>query len=101
MAPLTRIYFPRSGGGAVPGFFFSPFRLAVNWTLLTRTSHVGGNSTRQEPEVDLNAGLKEKKVEDVQNKRSWYRGLIIISTCSHCSTSEHTFSVSPVVQGLE
>jgi hypothetical protein len=32
------------GGGAVPGFFFKPLTLALMFLLLTRISHVGGNS---------------------------------------------------------
>jgi hypothetical protein len=34
----------RFGGGAVPGFFFKPRTLALIFLLLTRISHVGGNS---------------------------------------------------------
>ncbi len=34
-------------GGAVPGFFLIPFKLAVKAILLTRTSQVAGNSIGQ------------------------------------------------------
>lgn len=47
-------YFPISGGGAVPGFFFSPFKFAVICVPLTRTSQVGGNSIGHGSAFDLN-----------------------------------------------
>ena len=55
----VRAYLPMSGGGAVPGFFLSPFILAVSWVLFTRTSHVGGNSMRHGTVFDRNEPTPE------------------------------------------
>ena len=59
-----------SGGGAVPGFFFSPFRLAVTWVPLIRTSHVGGNSIGHGTEFRRKVFKPLKNMDDVQNNRS-------------------------------
>ncbi len=48
-----RTTFAKSGGGAVPGFFFRPLRFALSCVPLTRTSQVGGNSIGHGVDVGL------------------------------------------------